>query len=122
MPPSPACRARAVVQRRVDKAFRFAAASASGDQGVRCHPIARQALPCLALVRIGRAFGLEVAKKIPAGAVMPEGLADLQVRPFHPRRLVIDEAAHDPMEEAIGRLEAGNQELLNTLLNVARQE
>jgi hypothetical protein len=33
----------------------------------------------------------------------------LQVRPFHPGRFVVDEAAHDPMEEAIGWLEAGDQ-------------
>ena len=123
MPPSPACRARAQwSSSRVDKAFRFAAASAGGDQGVRRHPVARQALPCLALVRVGGAFGLEAAKEIPAGAVMPEGQAHLQVRPFHPGRFVVDEAAHDPMEEAIGRLKAGDQELLDALLNVARQE
>ena len=42
--------------------------------------------------------------------------------PFHPGRFVVDEAAHDPMEEAIGRLEASDQELLDALLNVARQE
>jgi hypothetical protein len=89
---------------------------------VRRHPVARQVLPRLALVRVGGAFGLEAAKKISASAIVPEGQADLQVRPFHPRRLVVYEAAHDPMEEAIGRLEAGNQELLNALLNVARQE
>jgi hypothetical protein len=53
---------------------------------------------------------------------MPEGQANLQVRPFHPGRFVIDEAAHHPMEEAVGRLEAGDQELLDALLNVARQE
>ena len=57
-----------------------------------------------------------------AGAVMPEGQPDLQVRPFHPGRLVIDEAGHDAMEEAIGRLEAGDQELLDALLNVVRQK
>jgi hypothetical protein len=115
-------RPRAVVQRRIDKAFRFAAAGAGGNQGVRRHPIADQTLPGLALVRVGGAFGLEAAEKIPAGAVMLEGQADLQVRPFHPGRLVIDEAAHDPMEEAIGRLETGDQELFDALLNVARQQ
>jgi hypothetical protein len=61
-------------------------------------------------------------KEIAADAVMPEGQANLQVRPFHPGRFVIDEAAHHPMEEAVGRLEAGDQELLDALLNVARQE
>jgi hypothetical protein len=35
---------------------------------------------------------------------------------------VVDEAAHDAMEEAIGRLKTGNQELFDALLNVARQE
>jgi hypothetical protein len=111
-----------MVQRRVDKAFRFAAASAGGDQGVRRQPVARQALPRLALMRVSEAFGLETAKKIPAGAVIPEGQADLQVWPFYPGRFIVDEAAHDPMEEAIGRLEAGDQELLDALLNVACQE
>jgi hypothetical protein len=53
---------------------------------------------------------------------MPEGQADLQVRPFHPRQFVVDEAAHDSMKEAVGRLKAGDQELLDALLNVARQE
>ena len=53
---------------------------------------------------------------------MPEGQAHLQVRPFHPGRFVVDEAVHDPMEEAIGRLKAGDQELLDALLNVTRQE
>ena len=89
---------------------------------MRRHPVARQALPGRTLVRIGRVFGLEAAKKIPAGAVMPEGQADLQVRPFHPGRFIGDEAVHDPMEEAIGRLEAGDQEVLDALLDVACQE
>jgi hypothetical protein len=115
-------RPRAVVEDRVDKAFRFAAAGAGGNQGVRRRPIAGQTLPGLPLVRVGKTFGLEAAEKIPAGAVMPEGQADLQVRPFHPGRLVIDEAAHDPMKEAVGRLEAGDQELLDALLNVVHQE
>jgi hypothetical protein len=35
---------------------------------------------------------------------------------------VIDEAAHDAMEKAIGRFEAGDQELFDTLLNILRQE
>ena len=73
-------------------------------------------------MRVGRVFGLEAAKKIPASAVMPEGQAHLQVRPFHPNRFVVDEPAHDPMEEAISWLEAREQELLDALLNVARQE
>ena len=66
-----------MVQGRIDKAFRFAAAGAGGDQGVRRQPIAGQTLPRLALMCVGRAFGLEAAEKIPAGAVMPEGQADL---------------------------------------------
>jgi hypothetical protein len=111
-----------MVQRRVDKAFRFAAASTGGDQGVRRQPVARQALPRLALMRVSEAFGLETAKKIPAGAVMPEGQSHLQVRPFHPGRFVVNEAVHDPMEEAIGWLEARDQELRNALLDIARQE
>jgi hypothetical protein len=113
---------RTVIEHWVDKTFRFAAASTSSDQGMRCHPIARQTLPCLALMCVGRVFGLEAAKKIPAGAVMPEGQAHLQVRPFHPGQFVVDEAMHNPMEEAIGWLEACEQELLNALLNVVRQE
>jgi hypothetical protein len=111
----------AMVQRRIDKTFRFAAAGAGGNQGVRRQPVARQPLPRFALVRVGRVCGLEPLK-IPAGAVVPEGQADLQVWSFHPGQFVIDEAAHDPMEEAIGRLEARDQELLDALLNVARQE
>src|SRR5207237_1087852 len=113
---------RTVLQRRVDKAFRFAAASASSDQRMRRHPVAGQALPRLTLMRVGLAFGLEAAKKILAGAVMPEGETDLQVWPFHPGRFVVDEAVHDPMEEAIGWLETRDQELHNALLDIARQE
>jgi len=66
-----------VLQHRVDEAFGFAAAGASGDQSVRRQPIASQTLPCLALVRVGGAFGLKAAEKIPSGAVVPEGQADL---------------------------------------------
>jgi hypothetical protein len=119
MPPSPACCARAVIQQRIAKAFRFAAASAGGDQSVRRHPVACQALPCFALVCVGGAFGLETAEEIPAGAVMPEGQAYLQIWPFHPGRFVVNEAAYDPMEKTIGRLKAGDQELFDALLNVA---
>jgi hypothetical protein len=89
---------------------------------MRRHPIARQALPCLALVRVGRVFGLEATEEIPASAVMPEGQAHLQVWPFHPGRFVVDKPMHNPMEEAIGWLKACDEELLNALLNVVRQE
>jgi hypothetical protein len=51
---------------------------------------------------------------------MPEGQAHLQVWSFHPGRFVVNEAAHDAIEEAIGRLEACDQELLNALLNITR--
>jgi hypothetical protein len=50
---------------------------------------------------------------------MPEGEAHLQVRPFHPDRFIVDKAAHDPMEEAIGWFKACDQELFDALLNVA---
>ena len=70
-------RPRAVVQNGVGKAFGFAAAGARGHQGVRCQPITGQTLPGLALVRVGGVVGLEAGEKIPAGAVMPEGQADL---------------------------------------------
>src|SRR5262249_55527928 len=103
---------RTVIQHWVDKAFRFAATSASGDQGMRRQPIARQALPCLALVRVGRVFGLEAAEEIPASAVVPERKTYLQVRPFHPGRFIIDEPVHDPMEKAISWLEASDEKLL----------
>jgi hypothetical protein len=53
---------------------------------------------------------------------MPKGQAHLQVRPFHPCHFVVDEAVHDAMEEAIGRFEARDEELLDALLNIARQE
>jgi hypothetical protein len=33
-----------------------------------------------------------------------------------------DEAAHDLMEEAVGRLEAGDQKLFDALLDVVRQK
>ena len=89
---------------------------------MRCQPVARQALPRLALVRIGRVCGLEAAKKIPAGAVIPKGQADLQVGPLHPGWFVVDEAAHDSMAEAIGGLNAGDQELRDALVDIARQE
>jgi len=51
----------------------------------------------------------------------------LEVHPEHlpslvPQGFGVDEAAHDPMQETIGRLKAGDQELLDALLNVARQE
>ena len=64
---------RAVIQQRIAKAFRFAAAGAGGHQGVRRQPVTGQALPCLALMRVGGAFGLEATKEILASAVVPEG-------------------------------------------------
>ena len=109
---SPACRARAQWSSSGDKAFRLAAASAGGDQGVRRHPITRQPLPRLALVRVGGRSVWKPPKKsrpalsYPGRAGPPAGTA------LHPGRFVIDEAAHDAMEEAIGRLKAGDQELL----------
>jgi hypothetical protein len=111
-----------VVRRWVDKAFRFTDAGAGGDQGVCCQAVAGRTLPGLALVCVSRMVGLEGVEKVPADAVMPEGQADLQIRAIHPGRFVLDEAAHHPMKEAVGRLEAGDQELFDALLNVVCQE
>jgi hypothetical protein len=73
-------------------------------------------------MRVGGAFGLKATKKIPPGTVVSERQAHLQVWPFHPDRFVVNEAAHDAVEETIGRLKTGDQELLDTLLNVVGQK
>ena len=83
---------------------------------------AGEPLPRLLLVAEPGVLGLEAGEERAPGSTRHEGQPHLNVRPLEPGRLILDEAAHQPMHEGVGRLKSGNEELLQAGLDVLGKE
>jgi len=115
-------RSGAVVEHRVQKALRLAAARAGGHQSAQALAVARQALPGVFLMAETGVRGLEGVKERLAAFSSYKGQAHLYIRAFEPCCLVIDKAAHQPVVESVCGLERGNQELFQRCMDVVGKQ
>ena len=109
----------AMVQQRKQEALGLARACAGGHQRAGRLVLAGQPLPGQLLVVVAGVFGLEGLEEGPPGRAHRKRQAHLDVRALEPGLLVLGEPAHQAVHEGVCRLEAGDQKLLQSVLDVA---
>ncbi|EXI71288.1 MAG: hypothetical protein AW07_03731 [Candidatus Accumulibacter sp. SK-11] len=111
-----------MIEQRVQEAFGLAAAGAGGDQRPGGTKLTGQSLPCRFLMDVSGMLRLETPEKRRAPGAGPERQADLDIGAFQPGCLVVGEALHDAGEEGVRWFETGRQEVLQTVVNLAREQ
>ena len=110
---------RAIIQHRIQKAFRLARTGTGCNQCIDRQTVTAQTGPGRFLMRMAGKLGLKPVKKAATGKPGPKRQTGLHIRPLHPRRFLIHKALHHAMEHGVGRFKTCRQELFDAALNVA---
>ncbi|TLD45185.1 MAG: hypothetical protein FAZ92_02530 [Accumulibacter sp.] len=111
-----------MIKQRVQETLGLAAAGAGGDERPGRVEPTRQSLPRRFLMDVAGMLRLETPEKAPAPSAGSERQPDLDIGAFQPAALVVGESLHDAGEEAVGRFEPCRQEVLQAILDLAREQ
>src|SRR6185312_10877679 len=114
--------AHAVIEQRIKKTFRLAAAGAGRHQGVRYLTITGQALPSGLLMTVAGVGQGEAAKEVHPLHAHAKRQPRLQVRPLADTIQTFDETLHHATKERVGRLVRRDQKATCALANLVSKD